>query len=211
MATLIHDCPYCGAKGMTFTAAHASGHKTKSASWNMLLICSGCGEGVVTVVQDAAGTGYDPLQHLTDLQTKSINGAKYHVLSIEPKAKPIDIPEHLPLIVAKAFKEGCDIIKLAPNSACAAFRRALELALKDLSPDIDAWKLEKRIDRMAAEGKLTPALKDWAHQLRLDGNVAVHEDDATLEEAQQIESLTRFVLLYLFTLPESVRLARPST
>lgn len=195
---------------MTFTAAHASGHKTLRLTWNMLLICGGCGSGVVAVVQDAVGAGHDPMQHPTDMVTKSINGAKFHVLSIEPKAQPIDIPKHLPATVAKAFKEGCDIIKMAPNSACAAFRRALELALKDLSPDIDAWKLEKRIDRMAAEGKLTPALKEWAHQLRLDGNVAVHEDDATLDEAKQIESLTRFVLMYLFTLPESVRLARPS-
>lgn len=210
MATLIHDCPYCGAKEMTFTALHASGHKTMRVTWNVLLTCAGCGGGVVAVVQDAVGAGYDPMQHPTDLKIKSIIGARYDVLSIEPKAQPIDIPEHLPPTVAKAFKEGCDIIKMAPNSACAAFRRALELALKDLSPDIDAWKLEKRIDRMAAEGKLTPALKDWAHQLRLDGNVAVHEDEATIEEAKQIESLTRFVLLYLFTLPESVRLARPS-
>gem|GEM_PF-5234094 len=42
----------------------------------------------------------------------------------------------------------------------------------------------------------------------MDGNDAVHgDDDATVEFAQEMEALTRFVLTYLYTLPKQVELA----
>lgn len=84
----------------------------------------------------------------------------------------------------------------------------MELALKGLSPEIEAWKIEKRIDKMAAEGLITNDLKDWAHELRLDGNDAVHEDEMTNEVIDQMHSLCTFLLTYLFTLPEQVKAAR---
>lgn len=148
------------------------------------------------------------MDHPGEIIIRDANGHGYTVVDVQPKANPTEIPAYLPPNVAKAFKEGCDVLKIAPNAACGAFRRALELALKDLSPDIDAWKLEKRIDKMATEGKLTSALRDWAHKLRLDGNQAVHEEDVTQSEAKEVESLARFVLMYLFTLPESVKRAQ---
>lgn len=131
------------------------------------------------------------------------------VRAIHPKPRQAEVPPHLPELVAKTFKEACAILLASPTGACALFRKALELGLKDLSPDIDAFKLEKRIDRMAAEGKLTPALRDWAHRLRLDGNDAIHGmGDTTTEEALELQSLTKFVLTYLYTLPHSIREAQ---
>lgn len=131
------------------------------------------------------------------------------LLEVHPKAAATEVPDHLPAPVAKAFKEGSDILGKSPSGACAQFRKALELGLKDKSPEIDAWKLERRIEKMAQEGLLTEALKDWAHKLRLDGNGAVHDlEDISRDAAKEMESLTRFVLMYLFTLPESVRLAQ---
>jgi len=85
----------------------------------------------------------------------------------------------------------------------------MELALKSFSPDIEAWKIEKRIDRMAAENRITRELQTWAHELRLDGNEAVHgEDEATAEIADQMHEFCKFLLIYLYTLPAQVESAQ---
>ncbi|ABO60854.1 hypothetical protein AQ808_03620 [Burkholderia pseudomallei] len=87
------------------------------------------------------------------------------------------------------------------------FRRCLEIALKKFSPDIEAWKLEKRIDRLADAGKITQDLKIWAHRVRLDGNDALHEEEEfTRESATELMEFTRLLLTYLYTLPEKIRL-----
>src|SRR5690606_25699971 len=95
------------------------------------------------------------------------------------------------------------------EAAGAMDRRALEIATKEMAPDHAALTLYKRIEKLAEIGKLTESLKDWAHDLRLVGNGAVHEIEG-LEEAEAIQAheLTRFILIYLYTLPAQVAQAR---
>lgn len=95
------------------------------------------------------------------------------------------------------------------TSAASMFRKTLEIALKDVDPTIEAWKLEKRIDKLAQLGKITPAIQEWAHELRLDGNEALHGDTPADEAtATSMQALTQHALNYLFTLPKVVELAR---
>jgi hypothetical protein len=85
------------------------------------------------------------------------------------------------------------------------YRKAMELGLKAFSPDIEAWMIEKRIDKMAAQHRITPELQTWAHELRLDGNDALHGDgEATADMANQMHELCKFLLIYLYTLPQQV-------
>lgn len=85
----------------------------------------------------------------------------------------------------------------------------MELALKGFAPDVEAWKLEKRIDKLAAEHRITPALQEWAHQLRLDGNEAIHGDGEADESlCNQMHELTRFLLIYLYSLPNQIEQAK---
>lgn len=129
---------------------------------------------------------------------------------IEPAPKTPVAPPFTPEAVAEYYIEACDSLHRHKwTSAASMLRKCMEVALKDLSPDIDAWKIEKRIDKLAAEHRITPALKDWAHELRLDGNEALHGiEPATEELATRMERLTHFLLLYLYTLPKQVELAR---
>ena len=207
MATLTHDCPHCDAKSSTFNATNSVKNQVIPHTWSVHLVCNSCWTGIVAIISDG-GTGIAPTDHPANLRLPDHRGYKFEIREIFPKVLEVVVPDHLPDGVARAFKEGCDILKVAPNAACGAFRRTLELALKDLSPEVEAWKLEKRIDKMANAGALTPALQNWAHKLRLDGNSAVHEENVTSDYAREVESLTRFVLTYLFTLPESVKLAQ---
>ncbi|MGI4814127.1 MAG: DUF4145 domain-containing protein [Janthinobacterium lividum] len=54
-------------------------------------------------------------------------------------------------------------MRRSPTAAAAMFRRSVELALRDLTADVEAWKIEKRIDKLAADGRVAQALRDWVH------------------------------------------------
>ncbi|WP_244125581.1 DUF4145 domain-containing protein [Burkholderia gladioli] len=125
-----------------------------------------------------------------------------------PKPEKIDAPEYIPGNAARAFEEGADSLASGrPTAAAAMFRRCLEIALKQHSPDIDAWKLEKRIDKLFNEGRITKDLQEWAHRIRLEGNDALHEEEEfTKETASEMMEFTRMVLVYLYTLPERIRI-----
>ena len=98
-----------------------------------------------------------------------------------------------------------------PNNYDAAgsmFRSALEAGLKVKFPDIDGT-LYERIKKAAAQQGLTPDLADWAHQIRLDGNDAVHGDEEfSKEDVERLHTFTELVFMYLFTLPGMLAKAR---
>lgn len=134
----------------------------------------------------------------------------YEPVAFYPATEQSDTPGGIPVPVARAYDQAAGSRKAGHfDAACGMYRRAMELGLKAFSPDIEAWKLEKRIDRMAAEHRITPELKTWAHELRLDGNDAMHGDEeATKEMADQMHELCRFLLIYLYTLPLQVEAAK---
>lgn len=87
------------------------------------------------------------------------------------------------------------------DAAGAMFRKALDTALKGKFPEIKG-DLHKRIEKAQEMRELTPALAEWSHQIRLDGNEAAHsEDPFSQEDAERLQTFTNLVLLYLFTLP----------
>jgi hypothetical protein len=207
MATLTCDCPHCGTKksGFSIHGTSARSHINQQI-WHSTYVCNHCGMAVL--VTTAGSSNSNPAQQLGDLL--QINS----LIQIVPAPEKIEAPDHLPDAVRNAFIEGCEILKISPSMATTSFRKSLELGLKDLSPEIDAWKLEKRIDRMAEKGLLTNDLKEWAHHLRLDGNEATHEGEvdaskqALIAKAISTRELTKFVLTYLFTLPGQIKAAR---
>lgn len=210
MPTLSHDCPHCGIRNNAFLGVKSVPNLAKKYYWTTLFICPSCGGGVVVEISDG-GTGIDPMSQPADIRAPLHTNPSFRfgIINIHPKPIATEIPSHLPERVGKTFKEGCEILQQSPTGACSLFRKTLEIALKDLSPEIEAWKLEKRIDKMADQHLITPSIQEWAHQLRLDGNEALHEsEDPTIDDARQMESLTRFVLMYIYTLPGQIAEAR---
>ena len=207
MATYIHNCPYCGATQSTFTIVSAHQHQAPY-TWSAHMICGCCSNGVVANVLDH-GNKCSPFNHPYELTLADSHGRRFSVKDFYPQVEQPDVPKHLPEQVAKKFREGCQILNTSPDASVGMFRKALELGLKDLSTGINAWQLEKRINAMADKGLLTKELKDWAHELRLDGNDAMHEkEETTKDEAIQTRELTRYVLTYLYTLPSEVAAKR---
>lgn len=206
MAVLVTSCPHCGSKEMTFSVLSAKIHNGNRGS--VFGCCNGCDQ-----VISATFSTFRYLSHTSDITEIKGDLRKIEDFGgweIWPKATVVSAPEGVPDKVARSYIEASRArqIKLW-NPACGSYRRCMELALKAFAPEVDAWKLEKRIDKLAAENRITPALQEWAHELRLDGNEALHGDeDATQEMADQMHYLTHFLLTYLYTLPEQIGLVR---
>jgi hypothetical protein len=177
------------------------------AWWSVFANCTACHMPIAARIRTADGSrGLNPSNYPGDLTG---TGSPWVLCEVFPALVPIDVPMDIPVNVAKAFKQAAESRKGGHLDAAAAmYRKAMELALKALSPQIEAWKIEKRIDKMAAEGLITQELQSWAHELRLDGNDVLHEDDATLEMVDQMHGFCKFLLTYMYTLPEQVRAAR---
>lgn len=200
MPTLVHDCPHCNATLASFSVVHCYQNPTDSSRYNAFGTCPACGMGLCADVKyPSAG-----LSNISGDLRKILN---VKINSVYPSKPLLDTPEDCPLAVSHAYMEGADCLRSDRYTAAAAmYRRCLEVALKAFSPDVEAWKLEKRIDKLAAEGRITKDLQTWAHRVRLDGNDALHEEEQfTKEAATELAEFTRLLLIYLYTLPEKIK------
>ena len=62
-----------------------------------------------------------------------------------------------------------------------------------------------RIRRLSADQRVPPALIDLAHTVRAEGNVGVHEEEWTEEEAKKLIDFARLFFIYVYTLPAGVK------
>jgi hypothetical protein len=207
MAVLAIDCPHCPVRMSSFTLTSITACVKPNHCWAVFATCSSCHMPIaLRMLNNTPNSIPNPNNYGGNIGAP--NGP-FQIMEIFPSQPVIDAPGSVPAGVEKAFKQAAESRRGGHYDAAAAmYRKAMEVALKGLSPEIEAWKIEKRIDKMAAEGLITNDLKDWAHELRLDGNDAVHEDEMTKEVIDQMHSLCTFLLTYLFTLPEQVKAAR---
>jgi hypothetical protein len=71
--------------------------------------------------------------------------------------------------------------------------------------------LKKRIDDLPAD-LATPAMKNWAHHIRLDANDAAHDPEQFTEtDANQLQIFAEIFLTYAFTLPAMMKRAKGET
>lgn len=116
---------------------------------------------------------------------------------IETKA-----PEHSPNNVTSFYLQGMDnLARKNYDAAGTMFHKSLDIALKRLNQS-GKGTLQQRIDNLPAAVAITPAMKEWAHQIRELGNDAAHEEDPfTEDEAKTLQAFTELFLTYTFTLP----------
>ncbi|MYE06687.1 MAG: DUF4145 domain-containing protein [Chloroflexi bacterium] len=130
-----------------------------------------------------------------------------------PRASNTEAPEHAPQGIAKDFEDASDCLRRRSLSAAGImFRRVLERATLELAEDKEAMRSRKlfgRIETLADERILAPAMEDPARAIRLEGNEAAREDEEFDEpRAWQMAEFAELFLLYRFTLPERVKRAR---
>ncbi len=215
MAELVLTCPHCDAErmGFTFAGEHVERNpNTGTETWNTLFVCRKCQKGVVVRLRNLQVGGRSPGGCSGDPRDE-----EFDLIDVYPKPQPVDAPEHVPEDIAQDYKEAMDSLRRQKfTSAGMMLGRVLEQATMQLAPPDQAefarLRLEKRIDSLADLQLLTPAMREWAHLIRLDRNFAVHDADPVDEPtARQMQSFTELFLLYAFTLPARVEKARRKT
>ncbi len=184
--------------------------------WHHLYVCRKCWEAIVVKLTSREGAQYP-----TDKRPKDCSGDPvdegYKILRVYPKQPKTNAPDHAPDAIAQDYQEAMDSLRRRKwTSAGMMFRKVLQRATSAIGPasaDFKNKRLEKRIDVLAEQHKLTPAMGELAHLIRIEGNRATHEEEGvwTKEEAGQIQSFSELFLLYTFTLPERVKQAREKT
>ena len=190
-AVITQDCPRCGTKraAMRFHDPGVRvGEQDYRDVWDALATCLVCERSVVATVSVQG--------RLSDAKAREI-----HVLAMEPRPQDTAAPKYTPENVDRFYRQGMENVSKNWDAAGTMFRRALDAGLKKRWPD-EQGSLFARIDKVSEQGGLTPDMKEWAHQIRLIGNDAAHEEaPIDRRQAEDIATFTRLFLLYTFTLP----------
>ncbi|KFC13138.1 hypothetical protein GTGU_00160 [Trabulsiella guamensis ATCC 49490] len=134
---------------------------------------------------------------LTDLKPTSVK--------IYPELKQPDDSPYYPEKIRGLFVELQENIKMKRNAPfiVVGCRSVLEVALRELG--FDDGNLLSRIKQARENGILTESMKNWAHRIRMDGNEAVHELDASDEQAKEFVDFLRLFLEITFVLPVRIK------
>ena len=213
MPEIVLDCPHCEAErvGFAYGGEHRQGGHALPTIWNTLFECRKCRAGVVIELQHRSSSVEAPIACHGDPRDEH-----FTMLAVYPKPRPLDIPRHLPEEIKREYKEAVDSLRHQNfNTAGMVLRKVLLRATTALAAGTEITftkreTLESRIDTLAHHHLITPAMCEWAHQIRDDGNEANHEEDVVFDQsdAEQMQAFTELFLIYAFTLPERVRLAR---
>jgi hypothetical protein len=208
VADLQLDCPHpgcltekAGFHGNQFYQIHV-----KVSEYILLLRCRVCGNGVIGKFR---GDNFSNWASGTTPQTAPTP----ELIETWPKRNPIEAPAHVPDNVRRFYLQGTDNISRKNfDAAGTMFRKALDSSLRKLHPS-GKGTLQKRIESLPEDVGITPAMKEWAHQIRELGNEAAHQDEPFSDaEARTLNSFTEIFLIYAFTMPgmlEERRAAMP--
>jgi len=115
--------------------------------------------------------------------------------------------QELPDDVQTAFREAIEALNEGIWNGCVTMcRRALEEAMTDL--EAEGADLFHQIDDLESKRRITPELKEWAHEGRLGGKLGAHgikekkwEDQ---NDAEEVLEFCRWFLRYLYVLPKQL-------
>ena len=198
------DCGWCGTTKAGFTVN--SNHALVIDEFGVHFViarCRVCSKGVLaifgTVKNIAAGVGL--ANGIETLRQRPLR-------EMLPRPRSTAAPKYTPPSCERAYRQAMTNLATSNSDAAGAmFRKALEVGLKDRF-SLTKRNLADRIQEAATKGLLTKDMADWATQIRLGGNDAVHNEDYTQEEAEDLKVFTELVLRYLFELPGNLKEAR---
>ncbi|WP_394207393.1 DUF4145 domain-containing protein [Pseudomonas putida] len=188
-------CPHCGDL-VTFTTSVAS-NDTSTKSISLRSACPGCHDFVSFWAVRADDSSGDPSE-----------------IFMYPKSKPVllaaDFPDSVPLAIRKSFDSAASsfITKNYPATAVMA-RRTLEGIFKYLLPETDrGGTLAVSINKVMQGHDLAAPLSTLAHAIRGGGNLGAHfdeENEPTEAMAMQMVELLRYLISYLYVLPNQIQ------
>ncbi len=202
MAVMALDCPHCGTENVSFDVVGERHFLANRWHWLVFLICAKCEQGVIARVagvndRGAGNHGTSPGTYAHDPRNDG-----YKLIATWPQAEQLKAPAHTPGHVARFYIQAEDNLRRGNwDAAGGMYRSALDVGTSALDASLTG-RLVKRIDKLAGNLAITPAMREWAHKIRLGGNVALHEEEPFSEaEATALKTFTELFLTYAFMLP----------
>jgi HEPN domain-containing protein len=202
MAAIHANCPHCSGRMMGFSfVAEASLAPRRPGAFLTLFKCNKCQGGFVVEYEHAVNRGpSSPGQCTSDPQELGFVPTKTY-----PGSMPSSMPSHVGAPLDRYYSQAAESLQSGHYDASGAMsRKVVDVSTQQkLGEDSKKYgNIRDRIDAMAAKSLLTPELKDWAHQIRLGGNDAAHDEDPyTKEEAEDLLSFAELYLTYVYSLP----------
>ena len=207
----LDKCPFCLKENVVGSVTSFYCTKKVSPAYSDYFLfhafghCNHCLMGIV-------GNGLMKNHYSAETELKQYKGdiAKFkYIFKLEwsPKPPEIDIPANLPKNVEDKFLQAERLSRQIDmrDPAGNAYRATLERSILHINASLTGGNLYSKIEKLANNGQITEDLKNFAHQIRVLGNDATHnDDDITQEELNNLRIFTRMFLMYVFTLPAMI-------
>lgn len=114
--------------------------------------------------------------------------------------------------IADDYKESVKCFDVGALKASVVMSRRV-IQSSALERGIKKGKLRDQIDELHAKKLIPDSVKEWAHEIRLTGNIGAHPDEDLLQDVTKddAEELIRFVeeyLNYVYVMPARVKAQR---
>ncbi len=200
MGQITRDCPHCGTNRVAFNSFGEVNKPHESHTSTVAFYCGGCFGGIIAEIYWASSTK----PHVYKGAIESFE--HFRVNKTYPLPQDTKAPKNLPSNLENFYLQAANSLKSQNFDASSMMsRKVLEVAVKILDPE-GGGNLFNRIEKLENENLITPDLKDWAHIIRDDGNVAAHEENpVTKEFAEEIHAFAEMFLMYTFTMPNMIK------
>ncbi|MBB5443264.1 MULTISPECIES: DUF4145 domain-containing protein [unclassified Paraburkholderia] len=209
------ECPHCGKQNVQFSGDACTPSKAQPTlagrrTWNLHMTCNSCWGPIALLVETDAGMPYsgDARESVVIPELGADPYFEIRTLAMYPEPTVPTAPPDTPDEIAEPFIEAQDNLKRNKRETCEMLcRKVLDIATRRLKPDINNFNA--RINALREDGTITPAMADWAHIVRMDGNGSTHsEEKTTPERARELVGFTEMFLIYAFALPAMVEARR---
>lgn len=209
MPSIILDCPHCTANSMGFAIVYETPIPNKSYQFMTLGVCGKCSGGVVveyvaTTRQDGSPSKNSPMQCQSD--PENFNWVKIRTY---PAAPPTKIPSHASDQLQRYYEQATNALRRGDWDASGAMsRKVVDVSTQQLLGEESKkyGNIKQRIDALAGKNAITPDLRDWAHEIRLGGNDAAHDEDPYTEpEAVELLDFADLYLTYVYSMPGKLK------
>ena len=199
-----NDCPHCLTRSAGFEVTYQWNSRKSPYHAQFLAVCGLCKHGLMVLSRCISE------HHANLLQCDTVFPGDHFTIEETWPRFSADCPDHVPNNVESFYNQGLENLAVGRwDAAGAMFRKSLDVSTKSLAPEHRSESLFKRINKMVDAGQLTSAMGDWSHEIRLDGNDAVHDDEPETEvDASTTQKFAEAFLTYAYTLPEMVKINR---
>ena len=220
MITFKYNCPHCGTENSGFEVRTYYENKKyhNESIFSILATCNTCDSSMISDIKlnnsyDYGATTINQFRAKLDSSTNYNLGEAYTgYIKFQPNNQlKAEIPENLPDRVIDELKTAEELymqVKVKPNFIKVsgnAYRTTLERALCELAENDSRARLDKRIENLFKNGKLTEDLKNFALHIRsLSADASHTYNEFSLDELNELRIFTQLFLRYTFTLPAMI-------